>query len=102
MCWINENVMRALYDEGIDNIISLVKMTDDIVNNLTYCNPKSNIQIKLEMGPIFLIKSFIHCVHFREETNPLVMIGNPLPWMISTNSDVTVGLHLCHLCHHLI
>jgi hypothetical protein len=82
MCWINENVMRALYDEGIDNIISLVKMTDDIVNNLTYCNPKSNIQIKLEMGPIFLIKSFIHCVHFREETNP---IGND--WKSITMDD---------------
>jgi hypothetical protein len=78
----NENVTRALYDEGIDNIINLVKMRDDIVNNLTYCNPKSNIHIKLEMGPIFRIKSFIHYVHFCGETNP---IGND--WKSITMDD---------------
>jgi hypothetical protein len=32
----NEKVTRALNDEGIDNIISLVKLTDDAINNLAY------------------------------------------------------------------
>jgi hypothetical protein len=77
-------------------------LTDEIVTNLTYHDPDSKTEIKLQIGPIFRIKSFIHYVHFRS----LVMIGNPLPWMISTNSDETlnmfVGLHLCHLCHQLI
>jgi hypothetical protein len=69
----NESVTRALYDEGIDNIIGLVKLTDEIVTNLTYHDPDSKTQIKLQIGPIGHIKSFIHYVHFHEETNP---IGN--------------------------
>jgi hypothetical protein len=69
----NENVTRALNDEKIDNIISLVKLTDDVVNNLTHLDSDSRIWIKLKLGPIRFIKSFIHYVHFREETNP---IGN--------------------------
>jgi hypothetical protein len=67
----NENVTKALYDEGIGNIISLVKMIDNFVKNLTYCNPKSKTQIELQIGPIGRIKSFIHYVHFREATNPI-------------------------------
>jgi hypothetical protein len=63
----NEDVTRAFNDEGIDNIISLVKLTDDAINNLEYLDPDS------KMGPIGCIKSFIHYVHFYEETNP---IGN--------------------------
>jgi hypothetical protein len=69
----NEKVIRALNDEGIDNIISLVKLTDDAINNLAYLDPDSKIRIKLKLGPIGCIKSFIHYVHFCEETNP---IGN--------------------------
>jgi hypothetical protein len=41
----NENVTKALNDEGIDNIIDFVKLTDDIVANLTYHNPDSRTQI---------------------------------------------------------
>jgi hypothetical protein len=69
----NEKVTRSLNDEGIDNIISLVKLTDDAMNNLAYLDPDSKIRIKLKLGPIGCIKSFIHYVHFCEETNP---IGN--------------------------
>jgi hypothetical protein len=67
----NEYVTMALNDEGIDNIISLVKMTDDVVTNLSYHDPGSKIQIKLGIGPIGQIKSIIHYVHFCEETNPI-------------------------------
>jgi hypothetical protein len=67
----NEDVTRALNDEGIDNIISLVKLTDDAVNNLTYLDPDSKIRVKLKLGPIGFIKSFIHYVHYREETSPI-------------------------------
>jgi hypothetical protein len=69
----NEDVTRALNDEGIDNIISLVKLTDDAINNLAYLDPDSKMRVKLKLGPIGCIKPFIHYVHFREETNP---IGN--------------------------
>jgi hypothetical protein len=80
----NENVTRALNHEGIDNIISFVKLTDDIVDNLAYHDPNPNIQKlqKLKIGEIGLIKSFIHYVHFREETNP---IGND--WKSVTMDD---------------
>jgi hypothetical protein len=78
----NEYVTMALYDEGIDNIISLVKMTDDVVNNLSYLDPDSKTRIKLKLGQILRIKSFIHYVHFREETNP---IGND--WKSITMGD---------------
>jgi hypothetical protein len=61
----------ALNDEGIDNIISLVKLTDDAVSNLAYLHPDSKIRIKLKLGQIVRIKSFIHYVHFCEETNPI-------------------------------
>jgi hypothetical protein len=71
----NENVTRALKHEGIDNIISFVKLINDIVDNLEYHDPNPNIQKlqKLRIGEIGLLKSFIHYVHFHEETNP---IGN--------------------------
>jgi hypothetical protein len=80
----NENVTRALKHEGIDNIISFVKLTGDIVDNLAYHDPNPNIQKlhKLKIGEIGLIKSFIHYVHFHEETNP---IGND--WKSITMDD---------------
>jgi hypothetical protein len=53
--------------------LSSCQLTDDVVNNLSYHDPDSKIQIKLGMGPIGCIKSFIHYVHFHEETRP---IGN--------------------------
>jgi hypothetical protein len=66
---VNENLTRALKHEGIDNIISFVKLTVDIVDNLTYHDPNPNIQKlqKLKIGEIGIIKSFIHYVHFCEE-----------------------------------
>jgi hypothetical protein len=60
----NKNVTMALNDEGIDIIISLVKLTDEAVINLTYLHPDSKIWIKLKLGRILRIKSFIHYVHF--------------------------------------
>jgi hypothetical protein len=78
----NENVTSALYDEGIDNIIGFVKLTDEIVPNLTYHDPDSKTQIKLQISPIGRITSFIHYVHCREETNP---IGND--WKSITMDD---------------
>jgi hypothetical protein len=73
----NENVTRDLKHEGIDNIISFVKLTDDIIDNLAYHDPNPNIQRlqKLKIGEIGPIKSFIHYFRFHEETNP---IGNDL------------------------
>jgi hypothetical protein len=78
----NENVTGALNDEEIDNIISLFKLTDDVVNKLEYLDPDSKILTKLKLGPIGFIKSFIHYVHFHEETNP---IGND--WKSITMED---------------
>jgi hypothetical protein len=78
----NEKVIKALNDEGIDKTISLVKLTDDAINNLAYLDPDSKIRIKHKLGPIGCIKSFIHYVHFREETNP---IGND--WKSITMDD---------------
>jgi hypothetical protein len=78
----NKYVTMALYGEGIDNISSLVKMTDDVVNNLSYLGPDSKIWIKLKLGQILRIQSFIQYVHFREETNP---IGND--WKSITMDD---------------
>jgi hypothetical protein len=78
----NEIVTRALNDEGVDNIISLVKLTDDVVYNLAYLDPDSKIWIKLKMGLIHFIKSSIHYVRFHEETNP---IGND--WKSITMED---------------
>jgi hypothetical protein len=104
----NENVPRALKNEGIDNIISFVKLTDYIVDNLAYHDLNPNIQKlnKLKLGEIGLIKSFIHYVHFHKQTSPLLITGNQLPWMILTNSGPTLHIpedfHLCCLCHHLI
>jgi hypothetical protein len=71
----NDKVTRALNEEGIDNIISLVKLTDDVVDNLAYHVPDPNSQKlqKLKIGETGLIKSFIHYVHFHEEINP---VGN--------------------------
>jgi hypothetical protein len=40
----NENITRALNEEGLDNIVSLVKLTDDGVDNLAYHVPDPNIQ----------------------------------------------------------
>jgi hypothetical protein len=53
----------------IDNIIIFVKLTDDAVKNLAYLDPDSKIQIKLKLGQILRIKTFIHYVHFHEGTN---------------------------------
>jgi hypothetical protein len=78
----NKDVTMSLYDEGFDNIISLVKMTDDVVNNLSYHDHDSKNWIKLKLGQILHIKSFIHYVHFCEETNT---IGND--WKSITMDD---------------
>jgi hypothetical protein len=48
----NENVTKALKDEAFDNIISLVKLTDDVVDNLTYHDPNSKIQINIQRVPL--------------------------------------------------
>jgi hypothetical protein len=78
----SKNVTMALYDEGIDNVISLVNLTDDVVNNLSYHDHDSKNWIKLKLGQLLRIKSFIHYVHFHEETNP---IGND--WKSITMND---------------
>jgi hypothetical protein len=67
------NVSRALGYVGIDDIISFVKLTDSVVDNLVYndLDPTVLKLHRLKLGPIFLVKSFIHYVHFREETYPI-------------------------------
>jgi hypothetical protein len=100
----NDNVTKALNEEGIDNIISLVKLTDDVVDNLAYHVPHLNSQKlqKLYIGEIGLIKSFIHYVH--EGIDP---VGND--WKSITMDDLTnsgptlhipIDFHLYHLCYH--
>jgi hypothetical protein len=79
------NVSRALGYAGIDDIISFVKLTDSVVDNLVYNDPDPTVLKlhRLKLGPIFLVKSFIHYVHFREETYP---IGTR--WLSITMNDV--------------
>jgi hypothetical protein len=57
-------------------------LTDAAINNLAYLDSDSKIRIKLNLGPIGCIKSFIHYVHFCEETIP---IGND--WKSITLDD---------------
>jgi hypothetical protein len=81
---VNDNVTSALIEVGIDNIISLFMLTDDVVDNLAYHVPDPNSQKsqKFKIGEIGLMKSFIHNVHFHEEINP---IGND--WKSITMDD---------------
>jgi hypothetical protein len=79
-----DNVNRALDYAGIDDIISFVKLTDSVVDNLVYNDPDPTVLKlhRLKLGPILCIKSFIHYVHFCEEANP---INND--WLSITMND---------------
>jgi hypothetical protein len=82
----NENVTRALKHEGIDSIICLVKLTDDVVDNLAYHNPDPNIQKFISLKWVKLVSlnpSSTMSIYLKRQT-PLVMTGNLLPWMILT------------------
>jgi hypothetical protein len=74
----NDNVTSALKHEGIDNIISLVRLTDDVVDNLSYHDPNPNIQKFQKVILVSLNPSSTMSIFVKRQT-PLVMTGNPLP-----------------------
>jgi hypothetical protein len=80
--------------KGLTNITNLVKLTDDAINNLAYLDPDSKMRVKLKLGPIGCIRSFIHYVHFCEETNP---IGNDWKSITMDHFDIfSVNLIYTH------
>jgi hypothetical protein len=64
MCWEMENVTsnQVLNNGGTDNNTSLVKLTDNAVDNLVYHDPDPTILklLKLNWGEIGYIKSIVH------------------------------------------
>jgi hypothetical protein len=65
----NTNVTKALTDNGIEDIVALLILTDNYVDSLTYkdSDPKVTTKYPLKKGEIGLIKTFIHFLHFRDE-----------------------------------
>jgi hypothetical protein len=88
------NVTKALTDNGIDNILTLLILTNDIVDNLTYHDPNPNVQKvhKLKMGELVSLNPSFTLFIFVKRQTPLVMTGNPLPWIILTNSGPTLHI----------
>jgi hypothetical protein len=69
----NENVTKALKLDGITNIDGILRLDDDLVEDLQYMdkttdpnNPKLRQSNEGDSG---LLKTFIHYVHYRDEIN---------------------------------
>ena len=81
----NNNITAAFKANGIEDISSILRLTDVTVEKLTYHDPDPNVTITscLKKGEIGLIKSFIHFVHYRKE------IKNPInnQWLKITQDE---------------
>jgi hypothetical protein len=69
------NITKALKEGGIEDIPSILKLTDATVENLTFLDPddpNANIAYRLNKGEKECIRTFIHFVHYQNET------GNPI------------------------
>jgi hypothetical protein len=70
----NSNITAAFKENGIEDISSILKLTDVTVENLAYHDSDPNVTTPhhLKMGEFGLIKTFIHFVHYRKEIkNPI-------------------------------
>jgi hypothetical protein len=58
----NSNITSAFKENGIQDISSILRLTDVTVKNLTYHDPDLNVTTTscLKKGEIGLIKAFIH------------------------------------------
>jgi hypothetical protein len=71
------NITKAFKEGGIEDIPSILKLTDATVDNLTFLDPddpNSTMAYRLNKGEKGCIKSFIHFVHYHNEINNA--IGN--------------------------
>ena len=81
----NSNITAAFKEGGIEDIPSILKLTDVTVNNFTFpdSDPDVTMTYRLKYGEINLIKTFIHYVHYRQEINK--PIDNQ--WLSITQED---------------
>jgi hypothetical protein len=82
----DSKITAALKKGGIEDIPSILKLTDVTVDNLTFPGPDHDptITVRLRKGETGLIKTFIHFVHYCEETND--PIGDK--WLSITQEEV--------------
>jgi hypothetical protein len=64
------NVTSALAAIGIEDTFGLFNLTDTIVDNLTYPDPDPNVKTthRLKKGEMNIIKSLIHKIYCRDES----------------------------------
>jgi hypothetical protein len=81
----NKNVTKALIEDGIRNISSLLSLQDNDIDELTHLDsdPNNPVTYSLRKGEKGLIKTFIHFVHYHDE------IGNPIgdDWLSIDQDD---------------
>jgi hypothetical protein len=67
----NSNITAAIKENGIEDISSILNLTDVTVEHLTYHDSDPNVTPphRFKMGEIGLIKIFIHFVHYCKEIN---------------------------------
>jgi hypothetical protein len=83
----NSNITAAFKENGIEEISSILRLTDVTVENLTYHDPDPNVTTTfcLKKGEIGLIKSFIHFVLYQKENKN--SINNQ--WLNITQDELT-------------
>jgi hypothetical protein len=81
----NSNIPAAFKEGGIEDVPSILKLTDVTVNNFTFpdLDPDVTMTYRLKYGEINLIKTFIHYVHYCQEINE--PIDNQ--WLSITQED---------------
>jgi hypothetical protein len=68
------SVTNALSAIGIEDTFALFTLTDAIIDNLTYPDPDPNVKTThcLNKGEMGILKSFIHYIFYRDESeNPI-------------------------------
>jgi hypothetical protein len=67
----NSNITADFKEGGIEDISSILKLTDITVEILNYADsdPKITQAHPRKRGEIGLIRTFIHFVHYRQEIN---------------------------------
>jgi hypothetical protein len=82
----NSNITAAFKENGIQDISSILRLTDVTVENLTYHDPDPNVTTTycLKKGEIGLIKAFIHFVHYLVRIQAIIS-GSISPRMNLTN-----------------
>jgi hypothetical protein len=81
----DSNITAAFKKGGIEDIPSILKLTDVTADHLTFLDPDHDptITVRLRKGETGLIKTFIHFVHYREE------ISDPIgdKWLSITQEE---------------